>query len=242
MPSLAHILVVDDDPRICRFLSKYLQGEGYRVSIACDGSTLRGKMQNDPPELVILDVLLPGDDGFTLAKELRRTSNVGIIMLTGKSDTIDRVVGLEVGADDYLSKPFDERELLARIRSVLRRVPDATNNNQKSTQTVGRFRDWILNFETNELLSPGGKRVYLTSYEYQLLAALVRKPNCVFSRDDILTIITGRDWSPSDRSVDVLIGKLRKKLKDNPGKPEIIKTVRGIGYKFTASVEFGSAD
>ncbi len=238
--TLAHILIVDDDPRICKFLSKYLEQEGYRVSIAGDGSTMRETIQKDPPDLVILDLLLPGENGLELTKELKQTSNIGIIIVTGKGDTIDKVVGLEVGADDYLPKPFDERELSARIRSVLRRISDNAEIVQEISQTVGRFQNWTLNFEANELLSSSGERVHLTSYEYQLLAAFVRKPNHVFSRDDIIKIITGRDQNPDNRSVDVLIGKLRKKLKNGSDNSDIIKTVRGSGYKFTAHVEFES--
>jgi DNA-binding response OmpR family regulator len=239
MSSETRILVVDDDPRICRLLSRYLTQEGYAVATAADGGEMRERVAEEAPALVLLDLKLPGEDGLTLARELRAQSDVAIVILTGKTDTIDKVVGLEVGADDYVTKPFEERELLARIRSVLRRMSKpATDRVDRSEQQVARFGGWSLDLDAQELTSPEEKDVRLTSYEYQLLATLVRNPNRVLNRDQIMDAIAGREWTPLDRSIDVLVRKLRQKLGEDPQNPRLIKTIRGAGYKFTAHVEF----
>ena len=231
----ANILVVDDDVVICNLLDHYLTAAGYRVRTAANGEEMYRCIKLQPPDLILLDLKMPGKHGLELARELRKESDVGIIILTGSDETVDKIVGLEVGADDYVSKPFDERELLARVRSVLRRVLQTVDTTDKS---VARFSGWTLDLVAHELKSPVGDEVRLTSYEFQLLATLVKSPNRVFNRDQIMESITGRDWIPSDRSVDVLVGKLRKKIEDDPHKPIFIKTIRGTGYKFTARVKY----
>ena len=239
MDAHAQILVVDDDERICRLLKRYLMREGYGVSTAANAAEMRQRVSGEMPDLVILDLNLPDADGFTLARELRSRSEVGIIMLTGKSDSVDRVVGLELGADDYVTKPFDERELLARVRSVLRRAGQSRAPASDEDGSIVRFAGWHLDLTAHELTSPKNEMVHLTSYEFQLLSMFVERPNRVLTRDQILDLVTGRDWDPFDRSIDIRIGKLRKKLEEDPKNPRLIKTIRGAGYKFTAKIERG---
>ncbi len=231
------ILVVDDDPRLCRLVSRQLSREGYRVRTGGSGEEMRRLLAEERPDLVILDLMLPDEDGFTLARELRAGSNIGIVMLTGKTDTVDKIVGLEIGADDYVTKPFDERELLARVRSVLRRISDDAAQEHHSG-SIARFAGWTMDLAAYELMSPAGEQIHLTSHEFQLLSALVTHGHRVLSRDTILELVAGRDWDPEDRSVDVLVGKLRKKLESDPHDPKLIKTVRGAGYILTAKVTF----
>lgn len=230
------ILIVDDDPRICRVLQRYLTTAGYRVLLAGDGSEMREVMRMQETDLVILDLQLPGEHGLDLARELRQKSNVGIIIVTGSGDKIDEIVGLEGGADDYLTKPVNERELLARIRSVLRRVTVNSAAHGLDGKEIIEFSNWILDLRAHELTSINGEETTLTSHEFQLLKVLVENANKVLSRDQIMDSITGRDWMPNDRSIDVLVGKLRKKIEANPEKPKLIKTLRGSGYKFTARI------
>jgi two-component system OmpR family response regulator len=232
------ILCVDDDPRISRLIERYLGNEGYRVYSASSGNEMWKKLAELPVNLVLLDVRLPDDDGFSLVKKLRTLPNLAIIMLTGKADVLDKVLGLELGADDYVTKPFNERELLARVRTVLRRpFQEQPVPGDSPSRTLARFAGWQLDQQAQELTSPEGRRVVLTTREFQLLAALVEHAPRVLSRDSILEMLVGRDWTPVDRSVDVLIGKLRKKLGDDPQQPRLIKTMRGIGYKLGVPVE-----
>lgn len=193
-------------------------------------------MQLQQPDLVILDLQMPGEHGLELTRKLRMDSDVAIIIVTGTGDKVDEIVGLEGGADDYLTKPFEERELLARIRSVLRRVIHRSTPFVNVDKSVFKFSDWVLDLTAHELRSTAGEEIILTSYEFQLLITLVKSANRVLSRDQIMDSIAGRDWMPSDRSIDVLIGKLRKKIEDDPSNPSLIKTIRGTGYKFTARV------
>ena len=230
------ILVVDDDPRLCRLLARYLTAEGYPVRTAGTARDMREMMALEEPRLVILDLMLPDEDGLTLAREIRARSEIGILMLTGKRESVDKIVGLELGADDYMTKPFDERELLARVRSILRRVgPTEPREQQKGS--VLRFDGWTLDLAAYELTDPAGRPVELTAHEFELLAALASHAGRVLSRDAILEAVAGRDWTPYDRSVDVLVGKLRRKLGDDPRAPRMIRTVRGAGYKLTPHVE-----
>ena len=238
VPNVSKILVVDDDPRICRAVTRFLAREGYAVLEANDGSEMRQRLAAEPVDLVILDLMLPGEDGLTLARELRSRSETAIIMLTAKTDTVDKVVGLELGADDYMTKPFDQRELLARVRTVLRRARQPSNAVANARTSTARFDGWKLDLVAHELLSPTGEPVHLTSNQFQLLASLVTRPNRVLTRGEILDSITGRDWTPMDRSIDVLVGKLRRKIEGDPRTPTLIKTIRGVGYKFTANVDF----
>ena len=238
MPRSTNILIVDDDPRLCRALARYLGLEGYTVRTATSGREMRESLAAEKPDLVLLDLMLPDEDGFSLARELRSTTDIAVVILTGKSDTVDKVVGLELGADDYVTKPFDERELLARVRSVLRRSAAGRDGSPGASGVRACFAGWTLDLDSYELTSPGGEAVTLTAHEFQLLAALVNHPKRVLTREAIMDLVAGRDWSPEDRSVDVLVGKLRKKIEDDPQNPRLIETVRGVGYKLAAHVEF----
>lgn len=232
------ILIVDDDPRILRLVSHHLQRDGYSIQTATSAREARESLFHTPPDLIILDVGLPGEDGFALAREIRAQTNLPIIMLTGRSNTVDKVVGLELGADDYITKPFEERELLARIRSLLRRC-QATAMASPKIGGIARFANWELDLTGHELFTATGENVYLTNYEFRLLQALVLHPNRVLSRDELMDLIAGRDWNPLDRSIDVLIAKLRKKIEPNPAQPTLIKAIRGEGYKLTTEVVIG---
>jgi DNA-binding response OmpR family regulator len=238
MSDTGHILVVDDQKEICEVVQEYLSGEGYKVSVANDGNGMRRVMAQSPPvDLVILDLMLPGEDGLTLARSLRETSAVGIIILTGRGETVDRIIGLEMGADDYLPKPFHLRELLARVKSVLRRVQSRGKEKPAQQRTRARFAGWNLDLATRELVSPAGAEVRLTTGEFDLLAAFVNNANQVLSRDRLLDLARNREAGPFDRTIDVQVGRLRRKLEEDPERPTIIKTVRGTGYIFTPSVE-----
>ncbi len=240
MKATAHILVVDDQKEICEVVQQYLSTEGYRVSVANDGAGMRRVMAQGAVDLVILDLMLPGEDGLTLARALREESNVGIIILTGRGETVDRIIGLEMGADDYLPKPFHLRELLARVKSVLRRVSDRTEAQEKPAagRSKASFAGWQLDLATRELVSPEGGEVRLTTGEFDLLTAFVNNANQVLSRDRLLDLARNREaGGPFDRTIDVQVGRLRRKLEPDPQNPTIIKTVRGTGYIFTPTVE-----
>jgi len=231
------ILVVDDDERICQMLARYLKREGYETVTATSGERMRAHVAAQPFDLVLLDLMLPGEDGFALARELRAQSSIPIIILSGRSDTVDKVVGLELGADDYVTKPFEERELLARVRSVLRRYADRPAP-RPGTRKVACFSGWRLDLGADELYSPANEKVHLTSFEFDILAALLTQPGQVLSRDVLLQKAANREWDPTDRSIDVAIGKLRKKIEQDPASPALIKAVRSKGYKFTGKVEY----
>ena len=238
MSDNGHILVVDDQKEICDVVQEYLTGEGYRVSTAHDGTGMRRVLGQHHIDLVILDLMLPGEDGLTLARSLRNESGIGIIILTGRGETVDRIIGLEMGADDYLPKPFHLRELLARVKSVLRRVQSRVGEPGQPVRTNARFAGWSLDLSSRELLSPVGQQVRLTTGEFDLLAAFVNNPNQVLSRDRLLDLARNREAGPFDRTIDVQVGRLRRKLEDDPQNPSLIKTVRGSGYIFTPTVEF----
>jgi len=241
----AHLLIVDDDARICRMLQRYLVQECFTVDTAPDGDSMWKMIEQTRPDLIILDVMLPGVDGLTLARELRARTSIGIIMLTGKSDSIDTIVGLEVGADDYVTKPFELRELLARIRSVLRRIK-GLQSSIDSTEESGRedgqklvFNEWQMDLDARELVSPAGETATMTDHEFRLLAILVENSRQALSRDQILMKLSRRNWQPEDRSVDVSVAKLRKLIEKNPAQPKLIRTVRNVGYEFTGKVTKG---
>ena len=185
----AKVLIVDDDERLCRVLSRYLTREGYSVREAVNGDEMRARLAREPADLILLDLILPDEDGLSLARDLRAESDVAIIMLTGKTDTIDKIVGLELGADDYITKPFDERELLARMRTVLRRTVKGADSEHCGAESIAQFAGWNLDFVAHELTSPGGNHVHLTSSQFQLLASLVASPNRVMSREEILGLV-----------------------------------------------------
>jgi two-component system OmpR family response regulator len=238
MSETEHILVVDDQQEICDLVREYLTDEGFRVSTANNGAGLREEMARSKIDLVILDLMLPGEDGLQLARELRDGSDIGIIMLTGRGETVDRIIGLEMGADDYLPKPFHLRELLARVRSVMRRAASRAAERAGGERSRVRFADWTLDLSSRELLSPVGEDVRLTTGEFELLAAFVNHANQVLSRDRLLDLSRHREAGPFDRTIDVQVGRLRRKLEDDPKTPTVIKTVRGGGYIFTPAVEF----
>ena len=238
MSDSAHILIVDDQQEICDVVQEYLTGEGYRVSTASDGAAMRQSLIQGPVDLVILDLMLPGEDGLSLARSLREESpNVGIIILTGRGETVDRIIGLEMGADDYLPKPFHLRELLARVKSVLRRASSRAEEKAAGARSKAHFAGWDLDLASRELRSPSGREVRLTTGEFDLLAAFVSNANQVLSRDRLLDLARNREAGPFDRTIDVQVGRLRRKLEENPEKPTLIKTVRGSGYIFTPRVE-----
>jgi two-component system OmpR family response regulator len=237
MTENGHILIVDDQQEICDVVQEYLTGEGYRVSTAHDGAGMRRVLAQSHVDLVILDLMLPGEDGLTLARSLRSESGIGIIILTGRGETVDRIIGLEMGADDYLPKPFHLRELLARVKAVLRRAHDRTAETPHPGRSRVRFAGWNLDLSSRELLSPSGEEVRLTTGEFDLLSAFVNNANQVLSRDRLLDLARNREAGPFDRTIDVQVGRLRRKLEDDPQNPTLIKTVRGSGYIFTPTVE-----
>ena len=239
MSDTAHILVVDDQQEICDVVQEYLTGEGYRVSVGHDGTGMRRALGQAHVDLVILDLMLPGEDGLTLARSLRsESSNIGIIILTGRGETVDRIIGLEMGADDYLPKPFHLRELLARVKSVLRRVQSRSGETSLPVRSRVRFLGWNLDLSSRELMSPAGEEVRLTTGEFDLLSAFVNNANQVLTRDRLLDLARNREAGPFDRTIDVQVGRLRRKREDDPQNPSLIKTVRGSGYIFTPAVEF----
>lgn len=241
MPGPTRILIVDDDPQVARLLSRYLEREGFTIQVARSANQMRTALKGFPADLLILGLGLPGADGLSLTREIRRDSSVGIILLTGKDEPVDRVAGLELGADDYVTRPFDDRELLARIRTVLRRTqnrsPYRVAEPRPERPPAVRFAEWRLDLGARELISQSGEAVELTSMEFELLSVLVSNPNRVMSRDQLLERCTGRSWDPYDRAIDTLIVKLRRKLESDPKRPQIIKTVRGAGYVFTPTVQ-----
>lgn len=209
MSESTQILIVDDDVQVCRLLSRYLEREGYAVSTAHSANDMRTEMDTSSPDLLIMDLGLPGEDGLTLTREIRQNSAVGIIILTGKDTSVDRVVGLELGADDYVTKPFDERELLARIRTVLRRTQSRKSTSSDSDAAdrppTLRFAGWNLDVGARTLSSSEGAEVEITTMEFELLSVLVNNPNRVMSRDQLLERCAGRNWDPYDRAIDTLI-------------------------------------
>ena len=243
MSETGHILIVDDEVEVCNLLESYLTDEGFQVSVAHDGAGMREVLARAEIHLVILDLVLPGEDGLALARALRDSSTIPILMLTGRGDPVDRIVGLEMGADDYLAKPFHLRELRARVRSVLRRVtaPPQTGdgNPDRPARPRARFAGWTLDMLSRELTTPSGEEIRLTAGEYELLVALVTNANRVLSRDRLLDLIRDREAEAFDRTIDVRIGRLRRKLADDPQNPQLIRTVRGGGYLFSPTVEMG---
>ncbi len=239
--SAGHILVVDDEEAVRTLLRECFELEGYRVSEARDGGELAARLAEGPADLITLDLNLGGENGFDVARQVRGSHNVPIIMITGKGDPIDRIVGLELGADDYITKPFHVREVLARVRAVLRRY-EAGGSQAAPAAAPGsagerfQFGDWILDVGRRELRSVAGELRMLTTAEFNMLEMFLRRPSRVLSRDNIMDLLKGHDWSPFDRSIDSLIVRLRKKIEPEPDTPRLIKTVRGVGYVFTADV------
>ena len=231
-----HLLVVDDDREIRRLVEQYLGQAGYRVTAVGDGKAMWRALDAHRVDLVVLDLMLPGDDGLTLCRDLRTRSNLPVLMLTARGEDVDRIVGLEMGADDYLAKPFNPRELLARIRSILRRARALPPNLVPEEVGSFGFAGWTLNVATRNATAPDGLVVPLSGAEFRLLRVLLEHPQRVLSRDQLLELASGRETVLFDRSIDVLIGRLRKRLRDDGKEPSLIKTVRGEGYVLAAPV------
>ncbi|MBO0733978.1 MAG: response regulator [Methylocapsa sp.] len=232
------ILVVDDDAPIRALLRDLLEGEGYAVREAATGQQMLSLLEKEPISLITLDLNLAGEEGLALVRQVRAKRDVPIIMITAKAGDIDKIVGLELGADDYITKPFNLREVLARIRSVLRRsgTPRLRAGDSEGEQERFEFAGFILNTAARELLTAAGDRTELTGAEFNLLKLFVSRPARVLTRDAIMDVLKGQDWTPLDRSIDALVGRLRKKIERDPQHPSLIKTVRGAGYVFTADV------
>lgn len=236
------ILIIDDDPDICELIKAYLEKHDFVVCTRNNGRDILDVLNNNSIDLIVLDVMLPGDDGLTLCQKVRQTSDVMIIMLSAMGEDTDRIVGLEMGADDYLAKPFNPRELLARIKSLVRRTTGGLGEERKQRQLSKvpniKFANWIIDRNKRQLISADGVTIPLTAAEYELLLAFVENANRVLSRDQLLNMTHNRDAGPFDRTIDVQVGRLRKKLEDNPKEPIFLTTVRGGGYQFNAEVEY----
>ncbi|MES2072459.1 MAG: response regulator [Pseudomonadota bacterium] len=236
MDTPTKILIVDDDRDIRSLLADYLNGNGYDTMAAADGIAMWSMLDEQHVDLVVLDLNLPGDDGLTLCRNLRAKSSVPVIMLTARGEPLDRILGLEMGADDYLPKPFEPRELLARIRSVLRRTQTSSlNANGEQVQKL-KFADWTLDLTARHLISPEGMVIALSGAEFRMLGIFLDHPNRILNRDQLLNMTHGRDADPFDRSIDIQISRLRQKLREDARSPQIIKTVRNGGYVLSVAV------
>ena len=229
------ILIVDDDPELRALLRDYLGGNGFEVDLAEDGAAMRKAMAAAAPDLVILDLMLPGEDGLALCRALRAESSLPILMLTARGEDTDRIVGLEMGADDYLPKPFNPRELLARIRSILRRAGE--NAAREAPARALAFAGWTLDLGARHLVGSDGVVVPISNGEFKLLRAFAESPFRVLTRDQLMDVLAGREAGPFDRSVDVMVHRLRRRLDDDAREPQLIKTVRSEGYMLAADVE-----
>lgn len=230
METPSRILIVDDDREISALLAEYLEKNGYRTSTAGDGKAMWKALDEHRIDLIVLDLNLPGDDGLTLCRNLRARSSIPVIMLTARSEPVDRILGLEMGADDYVPKPFEPRELFARIRSVLRRTQAAPASPQSSESQMVHFAGWVMDTTARHLINPQGVVVALSGAEFRLLKIFLDHANRVLSRDQLLNMTAGRDADPFDRSIDLQISRLRQKLGEDARSPQIIKTVRNEGY------------
>ncbi len=234
MNETEHILIVEDEPITREQLVSYFEEEGFRVSSTGSGNEVQKIIDNTDVILVLLDIKLPGKDGLTLTREIRINSDVGIILVTSKQEQIDRLLGLESGADDYVTKPFDPRELLSRSRNLIRRVQ--LQQSQRKRNHIRNFGEWVLDLNKRELTSPDGESIQLSAGEYQLLLAFMEKAGEVMNRDELMNRIRNREWFPDDRYIDVLVGQLRKKLGERASTARIIATIHGTGYLFTPEV------
>jgi two-component system phosphate regulon response regulator OmpR len=239
MAENGHILIVEDDVHVREMLAEYLRTHGYHVAQADRGTAMREAIEKTLPDLVLLDVNLPGEDGFTLARFLRERYDVGIIMVTAAAEVADRVAGLEIGADDYVSKPFELRELRARVKSVIRRMqarpqaaPVAEGTGAAMTSSRVRVGACALDLASRQLFDADGNELPLTNMEFNLLKVFLDRPNQVLDRDQLLTLTRNREWEPFDRSIDIRIARVRRKIERDPEHPESIRTVRGAGYMF----------
>ena len=237
MDTQDHILIVDDDAEIRSLLGEYLRKNGYQAGVAADGKAMWAALERGKVDLIVLDLMLPGDDGLTLCRKLRAESETPVIMLTARGEETDRIVGLEMGADDYLAKPFSPRELLARIKSVLRRTRSLPRNLRADEVRAIAFAGWRLDTVTRHLLSPESVVTPLSGNEYQLLRIFLSHPSQVLTRDQLMLLSKGHEADPLDRSIDIQVSRLRHRLGDEPANPQIIKTVRGEGYVLAVPVE-----
>jgi two-component system OmpR family response regulator len=235
------ILVVDDDREIRTLLSEYLAGNGFRTAEAADGTAMWKALDAARVDLIVLDLMMPGEDGLQLCRTLRTNSKLPVIMLTARGQPIDRIVGLEMGADDYLAKPFEPRELLARIRSVLRRTEALPPNLEPAEATRMRFAGWTLDLTARHLVNPQGVVVVLSGAEFRLLKIFLEHPKRVLSRDQLLNFTQGRDADPFERSIDLQVSRVRQKLDEDARDPQLIKTVRNEGYVLSAEVKIETA-
>jgi two-component system OmpR family response regulator len=236
--TIARVLVVDDDAAVRRMLVDYLGAHDYAVDVAANGTELRQYFEQQMPDVVLLDVGLPGEDGLSLARYLRERYAVGIIMVTGADGVVDRVVGLEMGADDYIAKPFDPRELRARLKSVLRRLrTDGGASPERVARTLPRMGRCSLDVEARRLFGPDGVEVPITAMEFELLKTFLEHPNKALTRDQLLTLTRNRSWEPFDRSIDIRIARLRRKVEVDPDNPVAIQTIRGAGYMFVPATD-----
>lgn len=231
------ILVVDDDARIRQMLIRYFEDEGYRVTAVADGVAMRAQLLVSDFNIILLDLVLPGESGLELAREIRAKSDVPIMMLTGKDDVLDRIVGLELGADDYMSKPFHLREVLARVRTIMRRRNQAPAPKPADIDDAIRFEGWTLNLSRRELLAPDNSGTELTTGEFDMLSVFVRHPGRVLSRETLMDLTRGRNLEAFDRTIDAQIARLRKKIEADAANPQLIKSVRGVGYVFTGKID-----
>ncbi|SDF17862.1 response regulator [Thalassobaculum litoreum] len=238
MSDRIHIAVVDDERDIRETVAEYLEINGYRVSKADGGTALRRLVDQSDLDLVILDITMPGEDGLSLARHLRERSGAGVIMLTARDAVVERVVGIEMGADDYVTKPFDLRELLARVKAVLRRVRRTPDTAVDAGQRV-RFGSHMLDLDAHKLFDGAGDEVAITAMEFDLLRTFAERPNRVLSREQLLDLAHNRDSDPFDRSIDIRIARLRRKIEPDPKTPTVIKTVRGAGYLFVPAKAAG---
>lgn len=236
MKDKPHILIVDDHREIREAVARFMSDHGFRVSTAADGQRMRKILDDSRIDLIVLDLMLPGEDGLTLCRELRARSNIPVVMLTAMGEETDRIVGLEMGADDYVPKPFSPRELLARIRAVLRRAQSLPERDRGPEEPLARFDGWTFNIARRELEAADGTLVALSTGEFNLLQVFVRHPGRVLTRDQLLDLTQGREAAPFDRSIDTLVSRLRRKIEEEPKDPKLIKTVWGGGYVFTPTV------
>ncbi|MEN8218328.1 MAG: response regulator [Pseudomonadota bacterium] len=232
-----HILVVDDHREIRELLGQYFKKHNFRVSLADGGVAMKKILREHAIDLVVLDIMMPGEDGLSLCRSLRETTKLPVIMLTAMAEATDRVIGLEIGADDYVTKPFEPRELLARIKAVMRRTHSLPFQKETLSANKFRFKGWTLDVERRELIGEDELAIPISTGEFQLLSVFIKHPRIVLSRDQLLELTRGKEAEVFDRSVDNQVSRLRKKIEDDPKKPTLIQTVWGGGYKFMAEVE-----
>jgi two-component system OmpR family response regulator len=237
MPASDHVLIVDDDAEIRSLLSEYFERNGYRITAVADGRGMRTALRTGQPDIIVLDLMLPGEDGLALCRDLRTRSNVPILMLTARGDEADRILGLEMGADDYLPKPFHPRELLARVKSILRRARSLPENLRPERVNAFRFAGWTLHLATRTLTDPDGVQVDLSGTEFRLLRTFLDHPNRTLTRDQLIELMLDREAGPFDRAIDVQVSRLRHRLRDRSKDPLLIKTVRSQGYVLAVAVE-----